>query len=159
MIPSIDTITTVEDRYYDSEEQSLGEAFKLWDQRWKNGAHDRETAFRLAFLAWYARTEPNCFTGLPDDVDTPTVFSEAFVSLGGEASSDPETCYVFGAMARMFPWALEDEIRWETVGKKLTAKARLASPEGVKLEWFKGRGAYGHYFSHIFSGARLGLED
>ena len=158
-MPSLQTITDVEDRNGSLQETSLGEAFGLLQARWGGGARDRETALRLAFLAWYARAAPTFLTGLPDAVDTPSIFSETYFALAGESSSDAEVCYVIGLMARMFPWVLEDESRWEQEGWRLTAKARLLAPNGVELKWFEGRGAYGRYFAHIFGGSRLGLAD
>jgi hypothetical protein len=150
---SLEEITRVENRYVSGGERALGEAFSMLQVRWMAGMRDRETCLRLAFLAWYACAEPAGLTELPNDDQevTAAVFSSALEGLGGERTSDAEACYALGLMATMFPWAIsvKDEAHWQHVGEQLSARSRLLAPDGFSPPDFSGRGAYGHYFSHM----------
>ncbi len=149
---SLDAITQVENRYVAAASRpTLGEAFEMLLTRWKQGARDRETALRIAFLAWYSCSEPVCFTGLPGGVRPGPMFKEAFEALGGEDAEDAEVCFVVGLMAELFPWCLGDEAHWVAVGGRLSARARELAPRGVPAEQFDGRGAYGAYFAHMLA--------
>lgn len=130
---------------------SLGEAFGLLSERWAAGEQDRETALRLMFLSWYSQAEPPYLTGLSGDLDTPSVFGDAFASLGGAQSTDPEICFVVGTMTTLFPWSLGDQVYWESMGRQLLVRAAGLAPDGVNPDVFLGRGAYGAYFRHMLA--------
>lgn len=152
---SLKAITEVEERYCGrGGEASLGKAFAMLQERWSSGARDRETALRLAFLAWYSCSEPTWLTGLPENQSTSSVFQDAFAALGGEESSDPEVCFAFGLMAELFPWCIGDEAHWLSVGKALRSRANALAPEGLSGSLFSGRGAYGEYFAHMVEAHR-----
>jgi len=156
-MPTIEAITEVENRYSGQDgEASLGEAFSMLQERWASGARDRETALRLAFLAWYSCSEPAWLTGLPDEQSTSTIFRDAFATLGGERSTDAEVCFTVGLMAELFPYCIGDEAYWLSVGKTLRARARRLAPQGVLPAIFSGRGAYGKYFAHMAASHKAG---
>lgn len=145
---SIDEITRIEDRYCQSGEQSLGEAFRELLHRWECGQRDRETALRLLFLSWYASAEPDWLTGLIDLPDAATVFKRLTEYLDEELESDDEYRFVAGYMATLFPGCCGDEAEWTQRGRKhlrrVISTAAIGDPRV-----FSGRGAYGHYFAHI----------
>jgi hypothetical protein len=156
-MPTLEAITEVENRYSgQGGEPSLGQAFAMLQERWASGARDRETALRLAFLAWYSCSEPTWLTGLPDDQNTSTVFLDAFATLGGAQSSDVEVCFAVGLMAELFPYCIGDEAYWLSVGNMLRARARALAPRGLQPSQFSGRGAYGEYFAHMVATHKAG---
>lgn len=149
---SLETISEVESQYTGPHgTPSLGIAFDMLRSRWTSGARDREKALRLAFLAWYSCSEPAFLTGLPADDGTSAIFADAFSSLGGAASADPEVCFVFSLMTDLFPWCCGNEEYWGAIGARLTERSAVLSPNGLDPATFSGRGAYGDYFSHMAS--------
>lgn len=154
---TLESISEIEDLYTETKgSPSLGTAFSMLRTRWNEGARDRETALRLAFLAWYSCSEPSFLTGLPDDDCTPLIFADAFSSLGGSDSTDPEVCFVFGIMAELFPYCCGNEEYWASIGVKLTEKSMKLLPQGLLPDVFVGRGAYGEYFAHMASNNKDG---
>ncbi|RYD68627.1 MAG: hypothetical protein EOP83_00510 [Verrucomicrobiaceae bacterium] len=145
---SIDEITRIEDRYCQSGEQSLGEAFRELLHRWECGERDRETALRLLFLSWYASAEPDWLTGLTALPDAAAVFRRLSEHLDEELESDDEYHFVAGYMATLFPWCCGDEEEWTKRGRKHLTRVKSAPWIGAPMI-FSGRGAYGHYFAHI----------
>ena len=145
---SIDEITRIEDRYCQNGEQSLGEAFKELLHRWERGQRDRETAFRLLFLSWYASAEPDWLTGLTGSPDAGAVFRRLSEHLDEQLEGDDEYHFVAGYMATLFPWCCGDEAEWTKRGRKHLRRVKSAALIGDPMI-FSGRGAYGHYFAHI----------
>jgi hypothetical protein len=151
-MPTLESISEIESLYKGPNgSPSLGTAFTMLRTRWTEGARDRETALRLAFLVWYSCSEPSFLTGLPDDDCSPLIFSDAFSSLGGSDSTDPEVCYVFGIMAELFPFCCGNEEYWAAMGARLTERLDKLLPQGLSPAVFAGRGTYGEYFTHMAS--------
>jgi hypothetical protein len=149
-MPSLQSITEIEVRYVDLKHNpSLGEALMLLRMRWSEGKRDRETALRLAFLAWYSYNEPVFLTGLPLDEDLSSIFVESFNSLGGEQSTDAEVCFVFGIMIEISTLCMGNNSHWPAIGEKLMSRFSAICPQGLPQEIFSQRGAYGAYFGHM----------
>lgn len=148
MIPSINEINQVEQAYVGPKRSPvLGRSFDMLMTRWVAGERDRETALRLLFLGWYANCEPPFLTGLHEVEHT--ICAAAFGALGDIDTSDPEVCFVVSVMADLFPWALGDESRWAQIGRTLSVRSAELQSNGVPLNVFSGRGAYGAYFTHM----------
>jgi len=146
MIPSLIEINQVEKGYVGEEGRPvLGLSFDLLMARWAAGERDKETALRLLFLGWYAHCEPPFLTGLHEVAQT--ICAEAFAALGDVHTSDPEVCFVVSVMADAYPWAFGDESRWTQIGQALSVRVAELQPNGVPLNVFSGRGAYGAYFT------------
>ncbi|NHZ96536.1 hypothetical protein [Massilia sp. CCM 8734] len=150
ILPTIAFINEVEDCYaMPGGSRSLGTALQMLQTRWAANCRDRETALRLAFLAWYTEAEPTFLTGLPENQTMIPVFEAAAAALGGADCIDPEACCVIGMMAELCPYFCGDEQYWLTTGKLLSARARTLLPHGLARAVFAGRGAYGQYFAHM----------
>jgi hypothetical protein len=126
----------------------LGEAFRLLNARWQAGQRDRETCLRLLFLAWYCLSEPTWLTGLPENADSKTLFQSVFAHLKQTTPDNPEFLFVAGYMASLWAWCCGNESQWEEVGRQCLRRFQ-STGERLLPETFTGRGAYGHYFSHI----------
>jgi hypothetical protein len=144
---SLEEITKIEDEYHGMRgNPSLGRAYQALNERWINGARDRETALRLLFLTWYGTSEPQEFTGI-GDVDIPRC-RELLKSLGGEDTDDPEVLFAISIMATVSSFSLGDEQYWESIGSKFRARLIQIGNEALKISQFDKRGAYGDYFAH-----------
>ncbi len=151
--PSLSEINDLEDCYKQSGEQSLGRARSDLIARWGQGLRDRETALRLAFLDWYACSEPTWLTGLPElgsDGEDQSRFPELFGILVDQ-HADQEVRFVLGWMAKTFPYCCGagTDAEWEATGAGLWEEYESKPPLGSGV--FADRGAYGHYFAHILA--------
>ena len=146
----LEAIGNIEARYgAPSCQPSLGEAYGLLWQRWREGARDLETALRLMFLAWYANCEPPYLTGLPADKSTSPVFNEVFDRLGGLRCSNPEFHYAVALMADLFPWACGNEKTWARRARDCKARYKELGSPRFEAQHFAGRGAFGSFFAHM----------
>jgi hypothetical protein len=158
--------------------KTLGDAADSLLARWQSGMRDNETFIRLAFLCWYARSEPTWYNGLPDTL--PRV-DELIDELGGISSVSAESKFVLAALAIGFPWCLGEEKRWTYLANELPEAARILEPKSVVFsDWryvfglqeerkslrhelcaefharFDGRGYMGIYLQSVL-GNRFGL--
>lgn len=153
-ILTIAEITALEQSYVVGEGPVLGPARDALANRWDSGLRDRETALRLAFMEWYSCSEPEFLTGLHDnyndaDRGRQTYFPEIFAYVSSSAHADDEVRFVFGWMAKAFPWCCGDTLGdWERDGNSLWDQWRH-SGSGPQVSAFADRGAYGQYFAHI----------
>lgn len=151
----------------------LGRAAAELLRRWRHDLRDPETLIRLVFLAWYQRcTEPH-LAGLEEELPAPECLID---EAGGESALDPETRFLVGYMARLFPNAFGTAARWEERAEALLAGAAAAVPTSVLFaNWklydgkhasthgrrlplnaevharFAGRGALGDYFVRVLT--------
>ncbi len=157
---------------------SLGIAADALMARWHAGLRDNETFIRLAFLSWYAQSEPTWHNGLSDSL--PGV-DEIIVDLGGLSCVSAESKFVLAALATNFPWCLGDEAIWSVLALQLPDEARISEPNSIVFsDWryifglqkehgalrkdlatefharFGGRGYMGIYLESAL-GRRLGL--
>lgn len=146
----LDAITKIEERYaFPRGEPSLGEAYALLSQRWRDGSRDLDTALRLMFLAWYTACEPGFLTGLSSDEPTFEIFEEVFHTMGGSASSDPLFTFAVAYMAALFPWACGPEEIWAKRAKECQARYEILGAPRFTSNHFAGRGAFGRYFAYV----------
>jgi hypothetical protein len=143
------SLPEIERRYTEGGQPSLGDAFRLLNQRWLTGSHDRETVLRLLFLAWYSCSEPPFLTGLTDVGDSASLFRELFAFLGGENSDDEEFLFVAGYMVSLFACCVGPEAEWVLKGERCLTRWRQLARAPIDPARFEGRGAYGQYFAHI----------
>jgi len=102
------------------------------------------------FLAWYSCSEPGELTGLPEGPQSAEIFRAIFQDLEGAGASDPEVLFTVGLMASMFPYCCGDEHLWSTIGEDLNRRYDdLPATERMNSDTFRGRGAYGQYFSQV----------
>jgi hypothetical protein len=147
-------ITVLEQAYLAGDGAVLGPARAALASRWNSGLRDRETALRLAFLEWYSCSEPEFLTGLHDNYNEPdgdrqSYFPEIFSYLSSPEHEDDEVRFVFGWMAKSFPYCCGDTVEnWEREGNSLWDQWRHGGSE-PQASAFADRGAYGHYFAHI----------
>lgn len=155
----IDQITEIENKYTGRRgEPALGEAYGHLKDRWDAGHRDRETCFRFLFLCWFCCAEPTWLTGLPEDEGSSARFRAVFEHMRSGNLSEPEFLFVVGYMATQFPWCCGEVTQWEAIGRNCLARFRLIGV-GIAPELFEGRGAYGHYFSHIVKAGWLEQVD
>jgi hypothetical protein len=153
-ILTIAEITALEQAYVAGDGPALGPARDALASRWNSGLRDRETALRLAFMEWYSCSEPEFLTGLHDnyngaDGSGQSYFPEIFAHLSSPEHEDDEVRFVFGWMAKAFPWCCGDTVgNWEREGKSLWDQWRQGGSD-PQASAFAGRGAYGQYFAHI----------
>lgn len=126
---------------------TLGRSYELLNERWQNGARDRETALRLLFLAWYSCSEPAHLTGLGAANPAPQLITDLFTNVGGEDAANEEVWFVVSIMAEVAPWCLGDEKYWQEVGQRFRSRLRERDVR-VRPALFDRRGAYGDYFAH-----------
>jgi hypothetical protein len=132
---------------------TLGAAFEVLREQWRQGERDRELALHLMFLAWYLNLEPPHLTGLDESrVSTgelPRVFNEVHDWLlpEGSGSEDTEALYVAGLPASMAPWVLGDVQLWTARSESYRVRYRQLVPAGLAPSLFEGRGAYGDYYA------------
>ncbi len=148
---SIEEISKIENEYRGMHgKPSLGRAYQALNERWNEGAHDRETALRLLFLTWYSTSEPQELTGI-GDVEISRC-RELFKLLGGENTKDPEIIFVFFIMATVSSFSLGDAKYWESIGLKFRARINQMGNEALNISIFNNRGAYGDYFARQWKG-------
>ena len=122
--------------------------------RWRSLPPDKGTALRLAFMEWWACSEPDFLTGLSDyDYDT-SLFPELASYLTSASEIDTTVRFVLGWMSKSFPWCCGcGPTPWESVGEKLWSE--FEASEDLDLSEFSDGSEYGVYFSHIYTSVRL----
>lgn len=156
-LPTLGEITAMERAYTEDGQPALGPARAALVRRWRGGVHDRETALRLAFLDWFACSEPDFLTGLPDvysvEPSDTSYFPAASQWLIAEYPDDPEVLFCLGLMFSSFPECVGvPPMEAEREGELLLARFWIR-PE-LDADVFTGRGAYGQYFAHMRRHAR-----
>lgn len=147
-MPDLAAVDAAEAEYTVERRPALGPAFVLLVKRWEAGRRDDETCLRLLFLAWYACAEPAFLTGLSEDTAA-ALFRAIDAHFGGMDSTHAEFLWVAGYMASTFAHCIGDEEEWQARGVHYLLRARSLQPEGFAPHHFRGRGAYGQYFTHI----------
>ncbi|MGO4592117.1 hypothetical protein [Paenarthrobacter sp. 2TAF44] len=119
-------------------------------ERWHSLPPDKGTALRLAFIEWWACSEPAFLTGLPDyDYDL-SLFPELAAFLTSDAEIDTTVRFVLGWMSKSFPWCCGcGPSPWESVGEKLWSEFEASGD--LDLSEFSDDSEYGVYFTHIYA--------
>lgn len=146
MVLTIEQIDQIENEYVLDRKPVLQPSFDALLDRWCAGCRDQETVVRLLFLGWLTFAEANFLTGLAVENFRPALFAHLLETLGGEDIVDPELLFVISIMTQIVHQGFGNEADWETLGETFTARL------GDKLfnfdpAIFRGRGAYGSYFS------------
>jgi hypothetical protein len=128
---------------------SLGQALNMLVVRWRGGARDEATVFRLLFLLWYENVEPPSLTGISAQ-DVGLSFGEVFESIGGRQGASALVLWAAGKMAELFPWALGNKAEWEEASPLLLARAKELRPQ-IGPDYFCGYGVAGDYFRHLLT--------
>lgn len=145
---NLEEITALESGYVRDGQPTLGLAYEQLRLRWDSAVRDRETSFRLLFLSWYTCSEPTWLTGLPNGVDTRSLFRQIAAHLLESDPRDPEFLFVAGYMAYVLPYCCGDDDEWAEWGSNRLEGYRLTG-RTLTPEDFDARTAYGEYFAHI----------
>ncbi len=132
-------------------EATLAAAYQMLKCEWDEGVREREVILHLLFLTWYGLCEPGHLTGFDENstqwAELEHVFNEVYSSIQHTIDNDPEMLYVVGLMAYLFPYLLGDEAVWSKRSEQYRLQYRSLVPNGLDPAIFRGRGAYGDYFS------------
>ena len=130
---------------------TLADAYEILKEQWSNGDCDREVGLHLMFLAWYGLIEPEHLTGffVTEDLrqELNQLLNEVHDYFELQIYKDAEILYVFGLMAHMFWFMLEDNSIWEKRSIEYRQRYRALAPNGIDPEIFRNRGAYGAYYA------------
>ena len=132
-------------------EPTLADAYEILKKQWCEGDRDRELGLHLMFLAWYGLIEPGHLTGFSENEqltqELNQTLTEVHVYFEPQIYQDAEMLYVFGLAAEMFWYMFDDAPAWEQRAKDYQKRYRALAPNGIDLEIFQNRGAYGEYYS------------
>ena len=130
-------------------EPTLADAYEILKKQWCEGDRDRELGLHLMFLAWYGLIEPGHLTGFSENEqltqELNQTLTEVHVYFEPQIYQDAEMLYVFGLAAEMFWYMFDDAPAWEQRAKDYQKRYRALAPNGIDLEIFQNRGAYGEY--------------
>lgn len=116
-----------------------------------------EALKRAVFIGWYARSEPECFTGLGDITDAQFIQSQEIAAQWLDScDADDEFAAMLGYCVRVYDW-----FGGSSSADRLASQARqfvdLPGPwTSYDLAQFAMRGAMGDYFSSIISARPFG---
>jgi hypothetical protein len=140
----------LENRHIGSEgEPTLGDAFRILQDEWRDGNRDRELCLHLLFLGWYGLAEPPFLTGMePEELgDLQPLFAEVFEYVQPSIQNDAEMLYVVGLGAHLFGYLLPGGERiWDKRAEEFRHLYRELSPGGLAPEIFRHRGYFGDYY-------------
>jgi hypothetical protein len=142
----------LENRHIGSEgEPTLGEAFMVLRDEWREGNRDRELCLHLLFLGWYGLIEPPFLTGFegPEFDDVQGLFAEVYDYVEPTIETDAEMLYVVGLGAHLFGFVLPGGERvWGERADRFRLLYRKLSGNGIDPNIFNDRGYFGDYYFH-----------
>ncbi len=131
-------------------EPTLAVAYEILKEQWQSGDRDRELGLHLMFLAWYGLIEPDFVTGFSETdgsgQERMQMLTEVHTYFEPQIYQDAEMLYVFGLMAELFWFMLDDAPTWEKRSIEYHQHYRALLPNGIDPTIFYNRGAYGDYY-------------
>ena len=151
---------------------TLSAAAEALHGRWQRGIRDSETLLRLLFLLWY-----NCADqGFLSQAHSYPAAEDLIEEAGGAEALPPDSLFVLGLLADLFPYCFGSEDEWRQKSKVFLQRAAEQEPHSRLLRngayfvgkaddtrdpriyiepevhaRFSGRGELGRYMHHMLT--------